>query len=91
MQSGDAILKKLATVSVAGAMVLGMLSAAAAADVRAQPRAVVVAPVVVQPAPPHRHAVLWCVGGVIVTVVVHNPIPAIVGCTVGAVKLVHGY
>jgi hypothetical protein len=95
LQSGDETLKTLATVTVAGVMLAGMLSAASAADVRAQPRGVVVAapaPVVVQRAPlyPHAHAVLWCVGGLVVSAVVHNPVPAVVGCTIGAVHLVHG-
>jgi hypothetical protein len=74
-------------------MLVGTLSAASAADVRAQPRVVAApAPVYVQPAPlhPHAHAVLWCVGGLVVSAVVHNPIPAVVGCTIGAVHLVHG-
>ena len=82
-------MKKLATVGLASIMLVGMLSATMAAD---KPKtAVIVAP----PPPPivqpfHHHAILWCVGGLIVTAVVHNPVPAIVGCTIGAVKLVHG-
>lgn len=88
-------MKNLATAGLAGVMLVGMLSAASAADVRAQPRATVIvptaAPVVVRPAPYHHHAVLWCVGGLVISAVAHNPVPAIVGCTVGAVKLVHGH
>ena len=76
-------MKKVATVALAGVVSLGMLSTAMAADV-ARPGA----PVYVAPHP-NLHPVLWCAGGVILSVVVHNPIPAVVGCTVGAVELVH--
>jgi hypothetical protein len=78
-------LKKAATVALAGALSLGMLSTAMAADV-ARPAAPL-APVYV--AHPYLHPVLWCAGGVVVSVVVHNPIPGVVGCTIGAVELVH--
>ena len=75
-------MKKVATVALGGVVSLGMLSTAMAADV-ARPAAPV------YEAHPYLHPVLWCAGGVILSVVVHNPIPAVVGCTVGAVELVH--
>ena len=77
-------MKKLATVSLAGLMIAGTFSVAMAAD--AVKPAPAPAPVV---HPLLHHPILWCAGGVIISVVVHSPVPAIVGCAVGAVELVH--
>jgi hypothetical protein len=91
--SEDAALKKLAIVALGTVACLGTLSTAKAADV--------VYPVVVAPAPvlapvvvaPHHHPllapVLWCAGGVIISVAVENAAPAVIGCTIGLVKAVH--
>lgn len=84
-------MKAFATVTLAGIVSVGLLSTAMAADVAR--------PVYVQPAtaaivaPAHRllHPILWCAGGAIISVVVHNPIPVIVGCSIGAVELVHNH
>jgi hypothetical protein len=78
-------MKNLATIGLAGLTCMAMLSGALAADT-ARPSAPPAAAPVVHPL---LHPVLWCAGGVVVSVVVHNPIPAIVGCSVGAVELVH--
>jgi ABC-type glucose/galactose transport system permease subunit len=85
------IARNVKIIALAGVMSAGMLSAASAAD-RARPVIVTrpVAPAVVQAAP-HLHPVLWCVGGVIVSVVIHNPIPAAVGCAITVVHVHRGY
>ena len=77
--------------TIAAAAALGLLSTGSfAADVArpvvVQPQAAVVAPV-----HPLLHPILWCAGGVIISVVVHNWIPAAVGCTIGGVELVHNH
>ena len=84
-------MKISATIALASVVSVGLLSTAMAADV--------VRPVYIQPAaaaivaPAHRllHPILWCAGGAIISVVVHNPIPVIVGCSIGAVELVHNH
>ena len=86
------IARNLGIIALASILSAGMLSAANAAD-RSRPVTVtrpVAAPALVQPAP-RLHPVLWCVGGVVVSVVVHNPIPAVVGCAITVVHVHNGY
>ena len=85
------IARNLGIIALASVLSAGMLSSASAAD-RSRPVVVTrpVAPAVVQPAP-RLHPVLWCVGGVVVSVVIHNPIPAVVGCAITVVHVHNGY
>jgi hypothetical protein len=77
-------MKQLATITLATLGYVGMLSSAMAADVT---RPVGVVPLVERH--PLLHPILWCGGGVIVSLAVDNLAPAIVGCTIGGVELVH--
>jgi hypothetical protein len=72
---------------------IATLSAAAAADVR-QPVVVApapLAPVIVAPRHPLLHPALWCAGGIVISIVVDSAVPAAIGCTIGAAKLVHAH
>jgi hypothetical protein len=82
------IARNVGIIALASILSVGMLSAANAAD-RSRP-VTVTRPVAVQPAA-RLHPVLWCVGGVVVSVVVHNPIPAVVGCAITVVHVHRGY
>ena len=82
--------KCLMALGLAGVLSVAAVSSANAAD---RPKAAtvprpVLAPAVMRPAP-LLHPILWCAGGVVVSVVVHNPIPAAIGCTVTVVKVHH--
>ena len=92
--SKETAMKNLAIIALGSAACLGTFSNAMAADA-VRPVVVapapVLAPVLVHPHHPLLGPVLWCVGGVIISVAIHNAIPAGIGCTVGAVKAVHAH
>ena len=85
----ECTLKKIATLALGSLMAVGAFSAAHAADIVRTAPPPPPATVVVQPVHTHLHDVLWCVGGVAISVAIHNPAPGIVGCAIGVVHWVH--